>query len=106
MLNPQYLIDIIPATSKQYALTLPIENISEYIEHEQEIHAKDSLYLKEYVIHANLEKKRLEKPNTITKWINVFKSACENDLQTDNYKPNKVNPQIKEVMKYFTYLQI
>lgn len=48
----------------------------------------------------------VSKPNTITKWINVFKSACENDLQTDNYKPNKVNPQIKEVMKYFTYLQI
>ncbi len=71
MLNPQYLIDIIPATSKQYALTLPIENISEYIEHEQEIHAKDSLYLKEYVIHANLEKKRLEKPNTITKYHTV-----------------------------------
>jgi glycerol-3-phosphate cytidylyltransferase-like family protein len=48
----------------------------------------------------------VSKPNTITKWINVFKSACENDLQTDNYKPNKVNSLIKEVMKYFTYLQI
>ena len=60
MLNPQYLMQIIPATSKQYALTLPIERISDYLEHEKEIHAKDSLYLKEYVIHANLEKKRAE----------------------------------------------
>lgn len=62
MLNPQYLMQIIPATSKQYALTLPIERISDYLEHEKEIHAKDSLYLKEYVIHANLEKKRKEVP--------------------------------------------
>lgn len=62
MLNPQYLMQIIPATSKQYALTMPIERISDYLEHEKEIHAKDSLYLKEYVIHANLEKKRKEVP--------------------------------------------
>lgn len=48
----------------------------------------------------------VSKPNTITKWIDVFKSACENDSQTDNYKPNKVNPQIEDAMKYFTYLQI
>ncbi len=62
MLNPQYLMQIIPATSKEYALTLPIERISDYLEHEKEIHAKDSLYLKEYIIHANLEKKRKEVP--------------------------------------------
>ena len=62
MLNPQYLMQIIPATSKEYALTLPVERISDYLEHEKEIHAKDSLYLKEYVIHANLEKKRKEVP--------------------------------------------
>lgn len=79
ILNPQYLIQIIPATSKKYALTLPVENISEYLEHEQEIHAKDSIYLKEYVIHANLEKKRSEevqKPNTTTKYHTV--AAGEN----------------------------
>jgi LysM repeat protein len=62
MLNPQYLMQIIPATSKKYALTLPVECICEYLEHEKEIHAKDSMYLKEYVIHANLEKKRKEVP--------------------------------------------
>lgn len=62
MLNPQYLVDIIPATYKQYALTLPVENICEYLEHEQEILAKDSLYLKEYIVQANLEAKRKETP--------------------------------------------
>ena len=64
MLNPQYLMQIIPATSKKYALTLPVERISDYLMHEQEIHAKDSLYLKEYIIHANLESKRKETPQT------------------------------------------
>ncbi len=48
----------------------------------------------------------VSKPNTITKWIGVFKSACESDLPTDNWKPSKVKAEIKEVMKYFTYLQI
>lgn len=67
MLNPQYLVNIIPATSKQYALTLPVENICEYLEHEQEIHAKDSLYLKEYIVHANLDAKRKETPQVTTK---------------------------------------
>lgn len=71
MLNPQYLISVIPATYKQYPLTLPIENISEYLEHEQEIHAKDSVYLKEFVVHANLEAKRkvapqFDQPKTTT----------------------------------------
>ena len=67
MLNPQYLADIIPATSKKYALTLPVENICEYLEHEAEIHAKDSTYLKEYIVHANLEAKRKETPQVTTK---------------------------------------
>lgn len=48
----------------------------------------------------------VSKPNTITKWIGVFKGACESDLPTDNWKPSKVKAEIKEVMKYFTYLQI
>jgi membrane-bound lytic murein transglycosylase D len=62
MLNPQYLIDIIPATSKKYPLTLPVENICEYLEHQEEIFAKDSTYLKEFVVQANLEQKRKETP--------------------------------------------
>ena len=62
MLNPQYTLSIIPATTKSYALTLPVEYISTYLENEALIHAKDSTYLKEYVIHANIEKKRTEAP--------------------------------------------
>ena len=62
MLNPQYTLSIIPATTKSYPLTLPAEHISKFIENEAAIHAKDSTFLKEYVIHANIEKKRTEAP--------------------------------------------
>ncbi len=48
-LNPQYKLDIIPATTKSYTLILPQVYISQYISKEQEIFAKDTLYLKEYL---------------------------------------------------------
>ena len=59
-LNPQYKLDIIPATKKSYSLRLPTRYVSEFIENEKDIHSKDSLYLKEYINPANLEKKRAE----------------------------------------------
>lgn len=62
MLNPEYRLSIIPATTKAYPLTLPTERISEFIEMQDSIFAKDSLYLGDYVIHANIEKKRNEAP--------------------------------------------
>ncbi len=61
-LNPQYKLDIIPATTKTYALTLPTQFVSQYIEHEEDIFRKDSAYLKEYINPANIDKKRLERP--------------------------------------------
>ena len=62
MLNPEYRLSIIPATTKAYPLTLPTERITEFIINQDSIFAKDSLYLGEYVIHANLDKKRHEAP--------------------------------------------
>lgn len=59
-LNPQYKLDIIPATKRSYALRLPTRYTSEFVLNEKEIHSKDSLYLKEYINPANLEKKRAE----------------------------------------------
>lgn len=59
-LNPQYKMDIVPATTKAYALRLPMRYTSEFVEAEQEIYAKDTIYLKEYLNPANLEKKRAE----------------------------------------------
>lgn len=63
-LNPQYKEDIIPATTKRYSLVLPQQFATEYIAHEQEIMAKDSLYLKEYINPVNIENKRLEQSIT------------------------------------------
>ncbi len=59
-LNPQYKIDIIPATKRSYSLRLPTRYTSEFLLNEEEIYSKDSLYLKEYLNPANLEKKRAE----------------------------------------------
>ncbi len=48
-LNPQYKEDIIPAVDRTYALRLPQYDISRYLSHEQEIMAKDTLYLAKYI---------------------------------------------------------
>ena len=58
-LNPQYKMDIIPATIKSYTLVLPQHYLCQYIASEEEIHRKDSTYLKEYINPANIEKKKL-----------------------------------------------
>jgi membrane-bound lytic murein transglycosylase D len=60
VLNPQYKIDIVPASRKQYALRLPLHNASEFVMQRDSIYAKDSTYLKEYINPANLERKRAE----------------------------------------------
>lgn len=64
LLNPQYRMDIIPASTKPYTLILPQRHVNQYIEREAEIMAKDSTYLKEYLNPVNLDKKRLEKRTT------------------------------------------
>ncbi len=55
-LNPQYRKDIIPATTKEYALRLPQRYITEYIKQEEMIASKDSIYLKEFINPAAVEK--------------------------------------------------
>ncbi len=63
-LNPQYRLDIIPASQRPYPLTLPQSCVAQYIANETEIMAKDSTYLKEYINPANLDKKRRESSAT------------------------------------------
>lgn len=48
-LNPQYKMDIIPAVEKSYVLTLPQADIAKYLNYEEEILAKDSIYLAKYI---------------------------------------------------------
>lgn len=48
-LNPQYKLDIIPALDKTYALKLPRNDVSKYLHSEQDILAKDTAYLAQYI---------------------------------------------------------
>ena len=44
-LNPQYRFDIIPAGTKKYSLSLPVEHVSGFIDYEDSIYAyKDSIF--------------------------------------------------------------
>lgn len=57
MLNPQYKLEIIPATTKPYTLVLPANRLTEYVTNEATIFAKDSMYLKEYLNPETVQKK-------------------------------------------------
>lgn len=48
-LNPQYKLDIIPALDKTYSLMLPMSDISRYLQNEEAILAKDTVYLAQYL---------------------------------------------------------
>lgn len=58
MLNPQYIKDIVPAIDQSYPIVLPQKQTVAYIDRAAEIHAKDSLYLAEYLNPANLNETR------------------------------------------------
>lgn len=71
LLNPQYRIDIIPATTKSYVLTLPQYAVAECISAREAIHSKDSLFLKEYIDPANIDKKRAAETTAATVYHTV-----------------------------------
>ena len=48
-LNPQYKLDIIPAQKKSYSLKLPKEDIMKYLDQEEAILRKDSIFLAQYL---------------------------------------------------------
>ncbi len=53
-LNPQYILDIVPAKTQKYTLTLPQEYASTFVREENNIYAKDTLYLAKYLNVSNL----------------------------------------------------
>lgn len=71
LLNPQYRIDIIPATTKSYVLTLPQYAVAACIQAQELIHSKDSLFLKEYIDPANIDKKRATESTASTVYHTV-----------------------------------
>ncbi len=64
-LNPQYRKDIIPATTSTYSLRLPQRYVTEYIKNEELIAAKDSVYLKEFISPAAVEKAKTTPSYTV-----------------------------------------
>lgn len=48
-LNPQYKMDIIPAVGKSYSLTLPLGEVARFLENEDSINAKDTVYMAQYL---------------------------------------------------------
>lgn len=62
LLNPQYKLDIIPASNKNYTLKLPTNRITDYIAQQDAIFGKDSIYLKEYLNPTAVQKKIAEAP--------------------------------------------
>ena len=64
MLNPQYKLDVIPATTKNYTLVLPANRVTEFVAHQDSIFAKDSVYLKDYLNPANIDRQRAETTTT------------------------------------------
>ena len=59
-LNPQYKLDIIPATAQSYTLVLPSNRVTDYVINCDSIYAKDSVYLKEYLDPSTVAKKMEE----------------------------------------------
>lgn len=53
-LNPQYINDIVPAKNQTYVLTLPQQYSSRFVAAQNEINAKDTLYLAKYLNVSNL----------------------------------------------------
>lgn len=90
-LNPQYKLDIIPATTRSYSLVLPLQFVSKYVERESDIFSKDSAYLKEYINPANIDRKRLERPG----FTYTVKSG--DTLSGIAYK---YHVSVKEIMKW------
>lgn len=59
-LNPQYKMDIIPAMDRHYTLVLPQHAVSQYLDNEKQIMAKDTVYMAEYLKPSNIDKTRRE----------------------------------------------
>lgn len=59
-LNPQYKMDIIPAMDRKYTLVLPQHAVSQYLDNEKQIMAKDTVYMAEYLKPSNIDKTRRE----------------------------------------------
>ena len=102
-LNPQYKMDIIPASRKSYSLRIPLRYMSLFTEKEQEIYNKETEYLKDYLNPANFDKKRAEHSNpapkpkpTTTSSSSATKSTAKPAAKPTHSVPQSYNYTVKE----------
>ena len=65
LLNPQYKLDIVPATTKTHTLVLRSATSRNTSPTRLRSRPKTSMYLKEYINPANIDKKRQERSGTV-----------------------------------------
>ena len=95
MLNPQYKSDIIPASGKSYPLTLPQVEIGRFIENEAVIHAKDSVYMAQYLKPAASKDDPANKTFAFDSFTYKVKSG-----DTLGSIAKKYNVTVKQLMKW------
>lgn len=83
-LNPQYRIDVIPAIDRQYSLVLPMSLIDDFIDAQDLIYGKDSIYLKKYLEVDNLSADKAE--NVASKTAPAYKNSTKGKKTTYKVK--------------------
>lgn len=95
-LNPQYVRDVIPASSKTYKLTLPQKNMGEFLDSLGTIYAKDTIYLSKYLANNNLTKAQVTNPSSIKARV-VYKVRSGDTLSRI---ASKYHVTVKQIQKW------
>ena len=95
LLNPQYKSDIIPASGKSYPLTLPQIEIGRFLENESMIHAKDTVYMAQYLKPAVSKEDPSKKTFAFDSFTYKVKSG-----DTLGSIAKKYNVTVKQLMKW------
>ncbi|MFI3331283.1 MAG: transglycosylase SLT domain-containing protein [Rikenellaceae bacterium] len=98
-LNPQYKKDIIPAVEKPYTLVLPQDYITKYFDSEEQIMAKDTMFLAKYIKEPSLKKMellaattihRVKSGDTLSGIAQKYRTSVSNLMKWNKLKKNSV----------------
>lgn len=95
-LNPQYIRDIVPATAEKYSLRLPQQAASRFWTMQDQIFAKDSIYLADYQKVSNLKQELVERKVVATpRRVHTVKSG-----ETLGHIAVKYKVQVSQIQKW------
>lgn len=95
-LNPQFIRDIIPATNDKYTLVLPQMAASKFWTMQEQIVAKDSIYLVDYLKVNNLNKEVVER-KSVSSPRTVYKVKSGDTL---GHIAGKYNVKVAQIQKW------